>query len=576
MRAEEESRGVTNGAAAHGPRSDTLRGRTRLTPAVVGLSLVMIVASVGGLATLALSNESPATHSGGPTSQSHTALCSCACYGSCGGGCPEGTVTFSSVQVSTTTSGAVFTIVDNVAASITLQWGTTTSYGNTWGPNTEPTSFTISIGSLSAHTTYDYKLSGSASCYNSGSHTGSFTTPYVIYNVATYVFESFGSIQISATSSGAPGSNTYSSGSIASLGVGASYALNCLVASASTIAQDTPVPLSFTNWYSQGGVQIANPYACSTSFTVSGGSGQGAIVMELGYTNQLTPSGGLSPEGGYTYGVPSAEYTEGNVYQVSGTFVLPTASNVSYNSFTVSGTPYTGPEYASLWVGIGGINYWANDNQYAPISLWAVGVTMGYASSTSPLQIYPWFEMWDGVASSPDSFSSAVSMGDTITVSVALQPCNSGVYDAGAYALMDDQTKGVVQSVDYTNPSNSALQGCPNGAIYQPDYHTAEWMVGVGPGYALPEISPSSLTSYPPPAFSQDFQFKSEAVSETAPSSFDAFMSEPIPITDVDFDDGASAIASEITEASLTGMPPYNILVNPINTANGSFTILLD
>jgi len=491
--------------------------------------------------------------------------------------CPEGTVTFSSVSVSTTPDSVTLTVVDNVDASITLQWGTTTSYGNTWGPNTEPTSFTITLTSLSPHTTYYYKLTGTASCYNAGSYAGSFTTTYVIYQVATDVFESFGMIEISATSSGAPGSNTYSNGQTASLGVGASYTLVCQVDSAATIAQDTPVPLVFSNWYSAGGVQIANPYSCSTSFTVTGGSSQGAIVLELGYTNQLTPSAGLTPEGGYLYGVSTNEYLEGSVYQVGGTFVLPGPSSVQYSSFSVSGTPYTGPEYSSIWVGIGGFNYWANDNQYAPISLWSVGITLGYASSKSSLTYYPWFEMWDGVSSVPDSFALSPAYGDTITVSVALQPCapGSSLYNAGAYALMVDQTQDKGQYVDFTNPANSALHDCPNGAIYQPDYHTAEWMVGGGPGYALPEISPTDFTTFPPPSFSLPIQFPSAEVSLTYPSSFQAFEDEPVPITDVAYNDGASAIASEITEASLSGMPPYNILVNSINTSNGSFSILV-
>jgi len=141
----------------------------RWSPWVLALCTVMTLASVAGVATPGSSAA------GSPSGQAHPALCTCACYGTCGVTCPEGTVSFwiASVTYPTPTT-IVLTVGVNVAtSSFAFQWGTTTSYGKTWSESPAPTTVLVTIGPLNAGTTYYYKITGSASCYNSGSYTGS-------------------------------------------------------------------------------------------------------------------------------------------------------------------------------------------------------------------------------------------------------------------------------------------------------------------------------------------------------------------------------------------------------------------
>jgi hypothetical protein len=159
-------------------RSSTLRRRVWIARAGAGLLVTITVAATFGLL------------GGLPSGHSHLvqpAVCTCACYNTCQTQCPEGTVSFSIVSVTyptpTTITLGVQTNVDT--SPFEIQWGPTTSYGSSWSQNPEPTDFAVTIGPLNAGTTYYYELTGSASCFNSGSYKGSVNSYGNVYGSFT-------------------------------------------------------------------------------------------------------------------------------------------------------------------------------------------------------------------------------------------------------------------------------------------------------------------------------------------------------------------------------------------------------
>lgn len=437
--------------------------------------------------------------------------------GGCGGTCPEGTVSFSASVVAKPTS-ATLDVTINVDASVTLQWGTSTSYGNSESLGTEPTYFSVTIGSLSPVTTYYYKLSGTASCYNAGSYASSFVTATTTYYVAINVFESGGTVTIS----GGSGAGTFSSGQTATLQWGITYTLGCNVGSISNWA---PEPWVFVGWVTMG-VSVGGSLSCSTTLTVGYGGGTGYLTMELGYTSVEPCSGTCYASwAGLIYGSTTSSpgaTGQGNDYQVGAAFDIPSST---YDTF---GGTYSGPEGIGIWVGIGGVNHWDNEGAYSSGSLWQAGVQIYYASSsqTTPT-ITPWVEDYPN-AIQTQLLPNDLAAGGVVQISVGVQVCNSGPSaQADGYAQFFSPSP----KEEWNNLSYDGETSCGSGVgpITQIDTHTAEWIAEVPSGWECPTLS-------------QNIQFQWEDVSSVMPTSLSSFASDPVPSNE--FNSGASTIAN--------------------------------
>lgn len=525
-----------------------------------------------------------------------------------GGTCPKGTIAIgspSAVQagtqetVSWSTSPAQTT---PLSMSQTFQWGTVTgSYTNSASVVSEGSGnweATVTGLTPASTTTYYYEIIATATCYNSGTSTGSFTVS--LYPVEIYSFESFYTVELSSPSTEP---ESYSNGSVAELYDGGTYSLSCEVSTPPSDYMATP--FVFGSWFVQGSLSIGSTSACDTTVTVSGGSGSGVIALQLGESNSIAyapqnpvtlggySSGGQDtytlyeePLGGYVYGseYQASTYPEGTVYQASGTFTIP---SYSYEEYSGSSGTYTGPEVAAMWVGIGGYNYWDNSqsefNDGIVGSLWQAGVAIFYSSSSGAMLI-PW--VWDTgfpdpycYVPDPATFGtsnalncdpvtlasgtlSGMQSGDQIAVTVGVQPCTPGTTESAAYAIIQDVSRVTAAlTVNYWDGTVQSIYGCAAGVgpVYYPDYHTAEWMVGVPTGGV-------------PPSISGNIVFTSEEVSPTIPSSFTSFTDTPCPNNELNA--GAGPLAWEITAATVSGVVTYSIKATAL-TPLGSFDVTL-
>jgi hypothetical protein len=156
------------------PQSRARCRTRRLAPGVVSLCLIMILGTFffvlgpGPLQPIAPASASPdcipCPGGGG--------LCEPNCGG---GGCPEGTVSVSATATGKATE-AWINWTTNYGSYNTMSWGNTTSYSYTAVSNQYGGSWNIFLNYLDPNTTYYYHISASKSCYNSGSHSGSFAT----------------------------------------------------------------------------------------------------------------------------------------------------------------------------------------------------------------------------------------------------------------------------------------------------------------------------------------------------------------------------------------------------------------